>query len=50
MGNRNEDQAHRRSAVLSIGAVLGFFLGGVGALVTVPSGTGTGALIGYSTP
>ncbi|MCC3311408.1 hypothetical protein A5780_32445 [Nocardia sp. 852002-20019_SCH5090214] len=33
-----------------IGAVLGFFLGGVGALVTVPIGAGIGALIGYATP
>jgi hypothetical protein len=33
-----------------IGAVLGFFLGGVGALVTIPIGAGIGALIGYSTP
>ncbi|WP_067665773.1 hypothetical protein [Nocardia miyunensis] len=33
-----------------IGAVLGFFLGGVGALVTVPIGAGIGALIGFSTP
>ncbi|MBF6171063.1 hypothetical protein [Nocardia blacklockiae] len=33
-----------------IGAVIGFFLGGVGALVTVPIGAGIGALIGYATP
>lgn len=33
-----------------IGAVLGFFLGGVGALITIPIGAGVGALIGYSTP
>ncbi|MBF6348112.1 hypothetical protein IU448_03670 [Nocardia flavorosea] len=33
-----------------IGAVLGFFLGGVGALITIPIGAGIGALIGYSTP
>ncbi|WP_024803039.1 hypothetical protein [Nocardia sp. BMG51109] len=33
-----------------IGAVIGFFLGGVGALITVPVGAGIGALIGYSTP
>ncbi len=33
-----------------IGAVLGFFLGGVGALVTIPIGAGIGALIGLSTP
>ncbi|MEU6562604.1 hypothetical protein [Nocardia nova] len=33
-----------------IGAVLGFFLGGVGALVTIPIGAGIGALIGYATP
>ncbi|MFD4432357.1 hypothetical protein [Nocardia sp. NPDC058497] len=33
-----------------IGAVPGFFLGGVGALVTIPIGAGIGALIGYSTP
>ncbi|MBF6184622.1 MULTISPECIES: hypothetical protein [Nocardia] len=33
-----------------IGAVFGFFLGGVGALVTVPIGAGIGALIGFATP
>ncbi|SLJ82477.1 Uncharacterised protein [Mycobacteroides abscessus subsp. abscessus] len=30
--------------------MFGFFLGGVGALVTVPIGAGIGALIGFATP